>query len=219
MRACFSYNLKIRDVKSIATMRQLQLAFARLNLRWNPFGEASVEENAELAVVQVDQYVERLKRPGFVLQFMGDCGRGKTTHLLALLAYFPQAPYFHFAEGAPIPEIPEAPLLFLDETQRLPRSLRKQVFFRPASFVIGTHLDHSGELKKAGKEFRAVYLKGLAAEQLDRIIRRRIEWARRNPGPVPEVTIPEIQGLLRNYGDDVSAILKDCMKNFKQWRR
>ena len=146
---------------------------------------------------------------------MGDSGRGKTTHLLALHAYFPQVPYFHFAEGAFIPQIPEAPLLFLDETQRLPRSLRRQVFSRPASFVIGTHLDHSGEFKKAGKEFLAVYLKGLAAEQLDRIIRRRVEWARRSPGPVPEVTLPEVQRLIHKYGDDVFTILRVLYEKFQ----
>ena len=195
--------------------RQLQLPFAHLNLRWNPFGQASVEETPALAVVQVDQYVERLKSQAFALQFMGDCGRGKTTHLLALHAYFPQAPYLHFAEGAPIPEIPEAPLLFLDETQRLPRFLRRQVFSRPASFVIGTHQDHSDEFKKAGKEFQAVYLKGLAAGQLDRIIRRRIEWARRSAGPVPEVTFPEVQRLIRDYGDDVSTILRVLYEKFQ----
>ena len=196
-------------------MRKLGLAFAHLNLRWNPFGEASAEDIAQLAIVQVEQYVERLKRPGFALQFMGDPGRGKTTHMLALRGFFPQAPYFHFAEGAAIPEIPEAPLLFLDETQRLPRSLRSRIFSWQASFVIGTHYDHSRELKKAGKECTVVLIKGITAGQLDAIIRRRIEWARRGPGPVPAVTHAEIARFIQDYKDDLSAIFSQLYEKFQ----
>ncbi len=196
-------------------MKKLQLAFAHLNLRWNPFGEASMEDIARLAIVQVEQYVDRLRRPGFALQFMGAPGRGKTTHMLALREYFPQAPYFHFAEGAAIPEIPEAPLLFLDETQRLPRALRKRVFSRQASFVIGTHLNHSRELKKAGKECTVIQLKGISVERLDRIIRRRIEWARRCPGPVPAVSLPEVERLIRTYHDDLSGIFSALYEKFQ----
>jgi len=196
-------------------MNKYQLAYAHLNLRWNPFGEAGVDDAAQLAIVQVEQYVDRLQHPGFALQFMGESGRGKTTHMLALRQYFPQAPYFHFAEGAAIPEIPETPLLFLDETQRLPRSLRKRIFSRQASFVIGTHLDHSRELKKAGKECTAVFLKGITVDKLDRIIRRRIEWARRSPGPVPVVTRPEIERLIRDYKDDLIAIFNRLYDQFQ----
>ncbi len=196
-------------------MSKLRLAFAHMNLRRNPFGEASAEDLAQLAVVQVEQYVSRLQQPGFALQFMGDRGRGKTTHMLALRAYFPQAPYFHFAEGAAIPEIPEAPLLFLDETQRLPRTLRKRIFASPVSFVIGTHYDHYSELRKAGKDCKTVLLKGLTSDQLDRIIRRRIEWARRGPGPVPVITPQEIERLIDDYKDDVSAILSNLYEKFQ----
>ncbi len=196
-------------------MNNLRLAYAHLNLRWNPFGEASIEDTAHLAIVQVDSYVERLQRPGYALQFIGDSGRGKTTHMLALRNHFPQAPYFHFTEGAAIPKIPEAPLLFLDETQRLPRAMRKQIFSRQASFVIGTHLDHARELKKAGKETITVHVKGITVDQLDRIIRRRIEWARRSPGPVPVVTLPEIEQLIREFHDDLSAILSRLFEKFQ----
>lgn len=192
-----------------------QLAFAHLNLRWNPFGETGLEDVPDLAVVQVEQFVDRLRLPGFAVQFMGKSGRGKTAHLLALHQYFPQAPYLHFDENAKIPHIPHAPLLFLDETQRLPRSLRKRVFARKESYAIGTHYDHSKELKKAGLEYQSVCLKGLTPTQLEQILRRRIEWARRSPGPVPEISPAKVVQLIEEYDDDVRSILDRLYEEFQ----
>jgi hypothetical protein len=188
-------------------MSNIRLAYAHLNLRWNPFGEIDPEDVAHLAIVQVEQFVSRLQIPGFALQYLGDQGHGKTTHLLALHKYFPEAPYIHFQEKAPNPEIPPAPLLFLDETQRLPISLRKHLFSREASFVIGTHVDHSSEYKKAGLDYKSIHLKGMTIDQLEMIIHRRIEWARRDHGPVPTVSRAEIDRLITLYDDDLLAIL------------
>lgn len=198
-------------------MTNLRLAYSHLNLRWNPFGTVDFDDVALLAVVQVDQYVQRLNRPGYALQFLGDCGRGKTTHLLALHDFFSQSPYIHFVEGAPIPEIPQAPLLFLDETQRLPRSLRKFIFSRPGvSFVIATHFDHSSEFKKASLDHDSLVLKGLSVTRLAQIVQRRIEWARRSPGPVPSVPDSEIAKLIGLYGDDLGAILSRLYTEFQE---
>jgi hypothetical protein len=124
----------------------LQLPYAHLNLRRNPFGELLLEERAKLAMVEVSRLVEKLRLPGFVVQFIGEKGYGKTTHLLALKEYFPDAPYFHFPENRKIPPIPSAPVLFLDETQQLPRRLRKRLFRRNSAFAISTHEDHSNHV-------------------------------------------------------------------------
>jgi hypothetical protein len=169
----------------------------------------------------VSYLIEPLSRPGFAVQFRGEMGRGKTTHLLALREHFPDAPYYYFAQGAPIPTIADDPLLFLDETQRLPRSLRAQLFRRSASFVIGTHTDHSSEFRRAGLKFESVRIQGLTVEQLQGIIDRRIEWARRGPGPVPRVTLASSRILLRHFGDDVRAIegfLYDTFQDLKEVR-
>jgi len=153
-----------------------------------------------------------LQRPGFALQFLGEPGRGKTTHLLALREYFPQAPYLHFREKA---EIPQAPLLFLDDTQWLPASLRKRIFSRQSSFVIGTLIDHSKELIKAGMQHTSVCLKGVTVDHLGLIIKRRIEWARRGPGPVPGVPESEITRLIQEYNGDTRAILSRLYEEFQ----
>jgi hypothetical protein len=184
----------------------LTLPYAHLNLRVNPFGEIPLEERGALAIVDVSHLIGPLSRPGFAAQFLGGMGRGKTTHLLALRQHFPDAPYYYFGVGVPIPAIAEAPLLFLDETQRLPRRLRAQLFHRSASFVIGTHMDHSSEFKRACLGYESVRIQGLTVEHLQAIINRRIEWARRGPGPMPRVTPASTQYLLQRFGDDLRSM-------------
>jgi hypothetical protein len=193
----------------------ISLAFEKQNLRWNPFGEPAAEEMAALAVVEVEQYVERLRQPGFAVPYLGEAGRGKSTHLRALHRFFPAAPYLKFPENTKIPKIPHAPVLFLDETQRLPPRLRRRIFFRKGSFVIGTHEDHSAELSRAGIETASIRLSGLSPERLAEIIERRLEWARRGPGPLPQVSAAEIDRLIATYDDNLSAILGRLYDEFQ----
>lgn len=188
-------------------MAKASLAFQQLNLRWNPFSEPEPEDIPRLAVVEVESFVERLKRPGFAVQYLGEAGRGKSTHLMALHEYFPDMPYQRFPENTKVPPIPHAAVLFLDETQRLPPRLRQQIFARRVSFAIGTHEDHSAELAGAGVETVSIRLQGLAPEHLAQIVQRRIEWARRGPGPLPGVSAETIARLIEQHGDDLASIL------------
>ncbi len=196
-------------------MANISLAFEQLNLRWNPFGEPAPEDIASLAVVDVVAHVERLRKPGFAVQYLGEAGRGKSTHLMALHGFFPDMPYLRFPENTKIPRIPRAPVLFLDETQRLPRGLRGRIFSRKGSFVIGTHEDHSPELAWAGIELVSIHLSGMTAKRLEEIIERRLEWARRGPGPLPCLSASKITQLIEAYNDDLSAILGSLYEEFQ----
>ena len=191
-------------------MGKVSLVFEQHNLRWNPFGEPAFEDIASLAVVDIEGYVERLRSPDFAVQYLGESGRGKSTHMLALHQFFPDMPYLKFPENTKIPRIPHAPVLFLDETQRLPPRLRRRIFARKASFVIGTHENHTSEMLKAGVELVSIHLSGLTVERLTEIVRRRLEWARRGPGALPWLSTSKINQLIEVYGDDLSAIL-DCL--------
>lgn len=196
-------------------MAKLSLAFEQLNLRWNPFGEPAPEDIANLAVVDVETHVERLSRPGFAVQYLGEAGRGKSTHLIALHQFFPAMPYLKFPENTRIPRIPRAPVLFLDEAQRLPAGLRRRIFSRKGSFVIGTHEDHSLELARAGIDMLSIHLSGITAERLAQIIERRLEWARRGPGPLPHLSASKIIELIEAYDDNLSAILGCLYEEFQ----
>jgi hypothetical protein len=110
-------------------------------------------------------------------------------------------------------------VLFLDETQRLPPRLRRQIFSRKGSFVIGTHEDHSPELALAGIETVSIHLSGMTAQHLAKIIERRLEWARRGPGPVPHLGASRITELIETYEDDLSAILGRLYDDFQTLQR
>lgn len=182
------------------------LPFAHLNLRRNPFGELDLALWAELAVVEVDHLVPRLKRRGYAVQFIGPKGRGKTTHMLALVRHFPLARYVHVGENES-PRIPPSHPLFVDEIQRVPRRRRRRLFRRPVSLVIGTHEDFRSELAASGFQVETIGVAGaLDARRLSEILNLRIEAARRAPGPVPQVTLPTGQAMIDRFGDDVRAI-------------
>jgi hypothetical protein len=78
--------------------------------------------------------------------FLGDCGRGKSTHLHALHAQYPDVPLTYVGPGER-PRIPAAPVVFVDEVQRLSRRRRARLFRRRASFVLTSHEDHGHELE------------------------------------------------------------------------
>jgi len=186
--------------------RSTSLPFSHLNLRRNPFGELDLSAWAELAVVDVDRLVPRLREPGSAVQLTGDKGRGKTTHMLAIMRHFPGAVYVHVGENER-PRILHGHPLFVDEIQRLPRRTRRRIFRRPVSLCLGTHEDLSSELARAGFEVHTLEVGGaLDAGRLRRILNRRIEAARRGSGPLPQVRIQTAQALIDRFGDDVRAI-------------
>ncbi len=95
----------------------ISLAFAHLNLRFNPFGELDPAERARVAVLPPLEV-----RSGEVVQVMGEAGRGKTTHLLAWHAATPASGYEYVPEGSVRLRTRALPAVFFaDEAQRLCR--------------------------------------------------------------------------------------------------
>ena len=182
------------------------LPFLHLNLHFNPFGELPLKHRAELAVLHLQPLLEHLDRPRAVLQLLGDKGNGKTTHLLAIKDCFPGAGYVHFPEGER-PPIPVGSPLLLDEAQRIPWWQRRKVFRTPGPLVLGTHRDFTTELQRYRRDVKTVEAGSATdAERLDKIFQRRIEFARRGPGPVPQVPLATTEQLIARYGTDVRSM-------------
>jgi hypothetical protein len=187
-------------------MSTLSLPFAHLNLRRNPFGEASPEERGGLAVVDVERFVPRLANPGFAVEFIGDCGRGKTTRLRALWDRLDRPPFLRVAEEPRGFRAPDASVIFVDEAQFLSARQRRKLFGRRSSFVVGTHVSLAPAFEQAGLCYESAPVGGVDVELVGRIIARRLEWARRDSGPVPGVSKPAIEALIERHGDDLRAI-------------
>lgn len=175
-------------------------AFEHLNLRWNPFGEATRDERRSFAVERVAP-----PRAGGKLQIIGDAGHGKSSALLALLARMPDARYQYLPlpNGAPPPAIEEHPApLLLDEAQRLGRAALRALLTSTRTVVVGTHDD----LRALAPGIDTVVLERCSAHLLGSIIDERIRWATRRPGPVPRPTARLVEALIAAHGGNVRAI-------------
>jgi hypothetical protein len=181
-------------------MSALRLPFAHLNLRRNPFGEPPVEARAALAIVDLPEL-----RAGDPVQLIGDSGRGKTTHLLALRARHPGAVYerLHEGESRLRTPAPSGGVFLLDEAQRLNPADLRRLFAGSLVLALGTHDDLS---PIAGRPLRTVRVDVVDVARLRAIVDRRLEWARREPGPVPVVTDAVLSVLVARHGTDVRAI-------------
>lgn len=180
-----------------------RLPYEHLNLRFNPFGEPTYDEWAQLAVVDAAP-IQR----GEIRQVLGRCGRGKTTYLLALRRRHPESRYVRVD---PPPEKPqrlppprETPLLLLDEAQALKERVLKRALRRYETVVFTSHVDYTS---LSPRPLETLRLAGLSQEKLALVIERRLQWARRGPGRIPQITKSTMDTLLRRWGDDLRAIL------------
>lgn len=188
---------------------RISLPYAHLNLRCNPFGSLSREEKNKLIVLRIElsPYIERLREPGFAVQFLREGARNKTTHLLAIQKHFPGAPYIRLYEGQPAPQFPQSPILFIDWFHALPRVERAGLLRRKASFAIVSHLSHEWEFRRAQLDYDLVKLPVYTVEQLTHQINRRINWAKRNPDiQVPTLSAGSIARLRSRFDDDTAII-------------
>ncbi|MEW6364974.1 MAG: hypothetical protein AB1714_10080 [Acidobacteriota bacterium] len=184
----------------------LTLPYAHLNLRRNPFGELERAERAELAEVEVDELVECVRRPGVAVQLLGGSGCGKTTHLLAIHRRFASAPYVKVIDGTRA-RVPFGHPVHVDDAHLLASSERRRLLHRPASFVLTTQCDLSEEIARSG--LRSVVVRPhqlLSADLLERVFARRVEAARRGPGPVPRLARSTVEALIERWGPDVRSM-------------
>jgi hypothetical protein len=204
----------------------MELPYAHLNLRRNPFAFPALDQLERLAILDIERHIPRLLAGGYVVQFIGEQGRGKTTHMRALHARLQaesgdqEIPYLYFPEEGVHPRIPwGAPILFLDETQRLSWWTRRKLWRSGKGLAIATHEDHHPELERAGRPHEVVWIEGLSLEKLARIIDARFEWARRGEGAIPWLEREDLEALIARFGDDLRAIellLYDAIQNMQR---
>ena len=198
------------------------LPWARFNLHRNPFGELTPDERAELAVVEVDYLIEMLGDPRQAVQFIGECGRGKTTRMLKLRSTLPESSYTYIPERLPCPPILSGNPILVDEAQRLSRSARRSVLCSRCSLVFATHNDLSKSLRKYGYRVHTEHIgESNGPELVCELLNRRIEASRLQSGVIPVISIEDAESLVAEFGNDIRGMenrlylqfqknLKDC---------
>lgn len=195
------------------------LPFFHLNLRRNPFGELTTAERTRLAIVECDAAMQHLKSPRSVIQVVGERGYGKTTHLLALAAQFAENAYVHIPEGqhAAIPEQGE-PLL-IDEAQRMTFVQQWKTFRSQRRLVLGTHSDFEPALRRVGRQVLTIAADQFTdASRVQNLLNARIEFARRDAGPIPQISQATALSLFRRFGSDIRSIEHSMYLTFQQLR-
>jgi len=191
------------------------LPFSQWNLRYNPFGELTAAERAQVAIFDSAPILDRLQDGRAAVQFIGDCGRGKTTRLLAIQQRLAARAAFIYlpAFAAVTPQWwlrlwqLRGDLLIIDEAQRIATPLRWRLFRRGVPLVLGTHRDLSGPLQRAGYHVTTVRIgPGNDAQHLRQVANARLAAARLAAGDVPQMTLAEAQQLVSRFGDDLRAI-------------
>lgn len=192
------------------------LPFSHWNLRFNPFGELTPSERAEVAVFDAQPYVAALRSGRVAVQFIGDCGRGKTTRLLALRQALGGSGVGHLYVPPLAAAVPRwwlrlwhlrGEMLMIDEAQRVPWPVRIRIFSRGVPLVLATHRDLSGSLRRAGYRVITVAVgAGNDAQHVQQVANARLRAARLHPGEVPQLSFAEAERLVRRFGDDLRAI-------------
>lgn len=197
----------------------MPVPYESLNVRRNPFGEFSEAERTTLAVVEISSLCSFLQQPGTAVQFVGEKGFGKTTHLLAVRASFPDAAYVHIPEGERA-SVPAGNPVLVDEAQRLTWWQRRRLFPAQTPLVLGTHRDFTPALLRAGRKVRTIPVQqGTTVGRLHTLLNQRIEHVRRTGGPTPTVSMETTERLLRECGPNVRLILSrlyDCFENLQR---
>lgn len=183
--------------------------FEHLNLKWNPFSEPCDQDRHALFVGDIRTLSARL-RDGVALQLVGDHGRGKSSRLRAL-QHDLSAPYVRLRDQW---TIPVARVVLIDEAELLTRR-PWWALLRCKAVALSTHRDLSAGLRVLGFSVETVTVAETSVDTLREIFSKRIQWARRGPGPVPDVSEETIRQLISLHQDNIRAMEHDLYSRFQ----
>lgn len=195
------------------------LPFSHLNLRRNPFGEFTAEERTALAIVETGPALQHLTQPRAAVQFVGEKGYGKTTHLLVLATLFEHGTYVHIPEGQRVLVPSTGDPLLIDEAQRLTRLQRWLIFQSQRRLILGTHEDFEQRLRRANRPVLTIAADRFTNEvRVHTLLNARIQSARRTEGPIPSVTLRTASRLFTQFGSDIRSIEHSMYQTFQLLR-
>lgn len=165
-----------------------------LGLRWNPFGEMSLEE-------RVHTTVSPLALPDVPrVQLLGRGGRGKSTQLLHAWWHTPGALWVYLPPGyTALPEAAAAHTgpLFVDEAQRLTHAAQRALWRRESKVVVCTHDDLAARAPGPVANLAVAS----AGPALQAVVTARLAWAAVDGAPPLDCTA-WVTALETRFSDD-----------------
>lgn len=193
--------------------------FAHLNLMFNPFGSLTNAEVSKLIVpvLNLEDLATFLNtHQNVAIQFFGDKGRGKTTHLIALHKIFPNAPIIFLERNKAKPTIPQSKIVFVDGVHKLWFWRRWKLWKQPQSIIFTSHFDYKKEFKNHKSNFLSFEIKNWDLSHLHQILTNRIEMATENiEHSVPRISLETLEKLHQKYGDNFRGIIFELYDIFQ----
>lgn len=170
-----------------------------------------------MPVLEIEKLVEiiRNEQPS-IIEFVGEKGRGKTTHLTFLQNYFPDTKIQLLEKGELFITETKTGLLFIDSIGEVPFLKRIKLYRNSkVTIVFTTHFSRRIESAFFRKPFFSFRVKGLTAERLKVILDKRIKLAavKSYDGVVFTNEISEF--LVKKYNDDLRSILRFLYLKFE----
>ena len=194
----------------------------RLNLTANPMSALGLADRTRVAVVDPDPMLAALRRVRGAVEIIGPRGRGKTTLALTLADRLRRdgtdIAYHYCPPDGPVPPIVDADWIVVDEIERLPRSVRRELFAGDRRLIWTTHHSFRRAASRHGRKVTRHRLPKYAEPaRWAEIVRRRIEHHRWGDGPLPRTKSAELIRLSNEARGDVRAVLDCLYDRFEHW--
>lgn len=186
----------------------VDLPYAAINLRFNPFGEMDRHHKVAVTVPRCNLpgVLEFLTGERTAVQFTGRAGSGKSTHLLMLAERLEGFHYVYLPE-AQWRSVPPRQHLMVDEAQRLGRLQRHRLFQSARRIILGTHHDLAAKLESLGFSVQTICLdRPPDAAWLKLAFDKKISAAQRGSGKIPEMTLAVARDLIEEFGNNVRGM-------------
>lgn len=192
----------------------------QIKFNYNPFGGLTTEELSKVLVPQIDleQLLKEIDgKRKILIEFVGEKGRGKTSHLKMLHEQCSSSELFLLTRKAVnFDEIDRTAgkVLLIDSIHHLNFWQRQKLYRSKQKIVLTTHTSRFLEYRMLKLDYRSYKFKGIAISHLAKIIERRMSLAA-DPSQIIRIDESALQGLIDKYQDDYRSILHHLYQNFQ----
>jgi len=186
---------------------------------YNPF--SGIADNDIIHTIYpnhpIDLWIDLLEdKKSKIIEFVGQKGRGKTTHLKLLQQYFSDSEIYHLDKKLIKIKKGKSSIIFIDSIQRLSFFKRMKLWLnRKTTYAITTHHTKAWEYRMANRQFHSFKFQGISVPSLRHIIANRISLATNLLPHQIKINDTILFTLIQHHGDDYRSILNLLYDSYK----